>query len=171
MHRAIRTMREGGNCGDPLKRASSRCALRIAERNPPTPVERQRHPRAGFDWLEWQVIALARNDSLASILPVSRIARLSHWLFGGHREASLANPRLEALRCAAVIAWRNGVDLPRSVEATLSGAGFSPDQCKLLLARVTEACPPSKGNGVGPLRRFPQPGRDADPDELPNPTL
>jgi hypothetical protein len=90
----------------------------------------------GFTPLEWRVIALARTDRLSSLSAPGSIARLMSRLFGVRRQSALADPRLEALRHAAVHAWHRGYQLPVSQIKAFLAAGFSSDQFDTLLASV-----------------------------------
>jgi hypothetical protein len=91
---------------------------------------------AGFDRREWEVIVLAREDGLASLREPSRLARLLDRLFGAGINRRLANPRLEALRRFAVLAWHHGYTLPVSAMKAFKEAGFSMDHAELLLASI-----------------------------------
>ncbi len=91
---------------------------------------------AGFDRSEWEVILLARQDGLASLSEPSRLMRALVRLSGGPVKSPLANPRLEALRRFAVLAWHYGYALPVSAIKAFKEAGFSLDHAELLLASV-----------------------------------
>ena len=90
----------------------------------------------GFSALEWLVIALARRDHLGSLREPGRIGSALSRIFGGRGESRLANPRLEALRRVAVLAWHHGYNVPRSELAALFATGFSQDQAELLIDNV-----------------------------------
>ncbi|HEY0270403.1 MAG TPA: hypothetical protein VGC10_05390 [Sphingomonas sp.] len=90
-----------------------------------------------FDRHEWEVIVLARQDGLASLREPSRLARLLDRLFGAGINRRLANPRLEALRRFAVLAWHHGYALPVSAMKALKEVGYSLDHIELLLASVS----------------------------------
>lgn len=92
---------------------------------------------AGFARAEWQVIVLAQRDGLSSLRAPSRLHRVAEWLFGGGFNPRLADPRLEALRRVAVLAWHYGYAVPKSAIKTFVAAGFSMDQLELLLASVS----------------------------------
>jgi hypothetical protein len=92
---------------------------------------------AAFDRREWEVIVLARQDGLASLREPSRLARLLDRLFGAGINRRLANPRLEALRRFAVLAWHHGYALPVSAMKAFKEAGYSLDHIELLLASVS----------------------------------
>src|ERR1044072_6336661 len=64
--------------------------------------------------LEWSVVAIAEHDRLSSLDEPGRISRAMGRLFGTQTNGRLADPRLEALRRFAVIAWRHGDLLPGS---------------------------------------------------------
>ena len=90
----------------------------------------------GFTRREWQVIVLAQRDGLASLRPPSRLARLMGKLFGEGVNPRLADPRLEALRRLAVLAWQDSYAVPVSAIKAIKTYGFSADQVELLLASV-----------------------------------
>lgn len=93
---------------------------------------------ARFDRHEWEVIVLARQDGLASLREPSRLARLLDRLFGAGINRRLANPRLEALRRFAVLAWHHGYALPVSAMKAFKEAGYTLDHIELLLAKVAK---------------------------------
>jgi hypothetical protein len=90
-----------------------------------------------FDRHEWQVIVLARQDGLASLREPTRLATLLSRLFGARINRRLANPRLEALRRFAVLAWHHGYALPVSAMKAFKEEGYSLDHIELLLASVS----------------------------------
>jgi hypothetical protein len=86
---------------------------------------------ARFSALEWSIIALAANKSLASLREPGRIAAGLGSLFGRSRRGN-SDPRLEALRRVAVLAWRQGWHVPPSELRAFTASGFSLDQYELL---------------------------------------
>jgi len=106
-----------------------------------TPVFRARTSQPAeptdFSALEWLVIALAERDRLASLAERGRIAVALGRLFGARANPRLANPRLEALRRLAVMAWHHGHRVPASELVAFHAAGFSTGQAETLLANVT----------------------------------
>jgi hypothetical protein len=90
----------------------------------------------GFTRGEWQVIVLAQRDGLSSLRPPTRLAKLMGKLFGEGINPRLADPRLEALRRLAVLAWQHGYAVPISAIKAIKAYGFSGDQIELLLASV-----------------------------------
>lgn len=100
----------------------------VADRSPAEPV--------GFSHPEWDIIRLARADGLGSLSEPTRLSRLASWLFGGGVSLQLADPRLEALRRLAVLAWHHGYAVPVSAMKAFKAAGFSLDQLELLLASI-----------------------------------
>lgn len=90
----------------------------------------------GFSGIEWTVIALAAKDSIASLSEPGRLSRALGSLFGLGGASRLADPRLEALRRAAVHAWHHGYLLPTSEIGTFLAAGFSLDQFETMLASI-----------------------------------
>lgn len=92
--------------------------------------------RVEFTPLEDQVIALARSDSLASLEAPGRIERLFSLVFGlepGSRP--LADPRLEALRRAVVVAHHRH-HLPDAQAAELREMGFTLPQIRMIEVRA-----------------------------------
>jgi alkylhydroperoxidase family enzyme len=87
--------------------------------------------------LEWSVVAVARNDSLASLREPGRLGMAMAALFGARQNPKLTDPRLEALRRFAVLAWHHGYTLPVSEIKALMKAGFSADQFETLLASIS----------------------------------
>lgn len=107
----------------------------------PVPLVTSRRPapsRAEFSPLEWLVIAIARRDTMASIRKPGRLAIALGSLFGSGSASSLADPHLEELRYAAVLAWHgrepNEIERQRFLDA-----GFGPDQHRLMCASVSRA--------------------------------
>ena len=96
--------------------------------------------------LEWSVVAVARRDSLASLREPGRLGMAMAALFGGRQNPKLTDPRLEALRRVAVLAWHHGYTLPVSEIKAFMKAGFSADQFETLLASV------SRGRAARPHR-------------------
>jgi len=95
--------------------------------------------RLEFSPLEWSIIRHARVDGLSSLRAPGRLARFWHWLTGRHGSAELANPRLEALRRAAVLSWHFGFTVPGRDVAEFLSAGFSLDQYELMVLRIGAA--------------------------------
>jgi hypothetical protein len=89
-----------------------------------------------FTALEWLVVALAERDTMASLRVPGRLAVAMGRLFGSSDAPRLADPRLEALRRVAVIAWHRGFDVPQSELAAFHDAGFSVSQAEVLLQSV-----------------------------------
>ena len=93
--------------------------------------------RIGFSALEWSVIALAKRDPLRSLTRPSRLSRAMGGLFGLGTRSTLADPRLEALRRLAVLAWRRGFALPLAEIDRFLAAGFHEAQIETLVESVT----------------------------------
>lgn len=89
--------------------------------------------------LEWSVVALARNDRLASLRPPGRISIAMGNLFGSSPNPRLADPRLEALRRIAVLSWHYGFAVHGSEVDAFVTAGFTIDQYELLVASMSPA--------------------------------
>jgi hypothetical protein len=89
-----------------------------------------------FTALEEQVIALALTDRLGSIEEPGRIERLFATLFGlRSSRRALADPRLEALRRAIVIAHHRH-HLPDAQASALREAGYALAQIRMIEARA-----------------------------------
>jgi len=87
--------------------------------------------------LEWSVVALAQKDRLSSIDRPGRVALAMGRLFGSRRGTDLADPRLEALRRLAVIAWHRGYAIATAEIRKFLEAGFSMAQYELVLASIS----------------------------------
>ena len=96
-------------------------------------------PAQGLSALEWSVVALARRDRVSSLAEPSRVSLAMGRLFGTHRNPRLADPRLEALRRLAVLAWHHGYVVPKSELKRFFSAGFTPDQFETLLKSISGA--------------------------------
>ncbi len=95
--------------------------------------------RVEFTPLEDQVMVLARSDSLASLEAPGRIERFFSVVFGlepGSRP--LADPRLEALRRAVVVAHHRH-HLPDAQAAELREMGFTLPQIRMIELRAIAA--------------------------------
>jgi hypothetical protein len=100
-----------------------------------TPVE---EVPARFSALEWSVIALAANSGLSSLREPGRIAAALGGLFARSRRND-PDPRLEALRRIAILAWRRGWSVPSSELRAFVTSGFSLEQYELLQNSVGRA--------------------------------
>ena len=104
-------------------------------------IDRMRFPasdigRVAFTALEEQVIALALNDGPGSIAAPGRVERLVARLFGLRAPGRcLADPRLEALRRAVVVAHHRH-HLPDAQAVALREAGYAPTQIRMIEARA-----------------------------------
>ena len=87
--------------------------------------------------LEWSVVALAQGEKLSSINRPGRVAIAMHRLFGLKPANELADPRLEALRRLAVIAWHRGYAVHSSEIHAFKAAGFTMAQYELVLASIS----------------------------------
>lgn len=86
--------------------------------------------------LEWSVVALARNDRMASLRRPGRMAIALGNLFGVRQNPQLADERLEALRRMAVLSWLRGYAVdPGEVQAFVA-AGFTLAQYDTMLASI-----------------------------------
>jgi hypothetical protein len=96
-------------------------------------------PQSGFSALEWTVIALARRDRLSSLSAPGALSRALGGLFGLGRQSALADPRLEALRRMAVLAWHHSFTVPVSEVKAFLAAGFTADQYETVAASIGAA--------------------------------
>jgi hypothetical protein len=92
---------------------------------------------AGFSALEWSVVALAERDTLSSLSEPGRLSRALGGLFGRGAASRLADPKLEALRRAAVQARHRGFALPVSEIRNFHSVGYSEEQLETLITSVT----------------------------------
>lgn len=107
-------------------------------RDPDTMFSRARTAtRAAFERAEWQVIMIAQKDGLASLSEPGWLVRLASRLFGGRVTRPLADPRLEALRRFAVLAWHYSYALPASAIEGVRSMGYSDEQLELALAKIS----------------------------------
>jgi hypothetical protein len=106
------------------------------EREPGAAAEGPRPSLLGFTALEDRVIALARHDGFGSIEEPGLFERLATILFGLRlNRRALADPRLEALRQAVVIA-RHRHHLPDAQAIRLQGFGFTLRQIRVIESRA-----------------------------------
>jgi hypothetical protein len=91
----------------------------------------------GLSALEWSVVALARRDRVSSLGEPGRIATAMGRLFGTGSNPRLADPRLEALRRLAVLAWHHGYVVPKSEIKNFLSAGFTLDQFETMLKSIS----------------------------------
>jgi hypothetical protein len=91
----------------------------------------------GFSALEWSVIALAQRDTLGSLSTPGRMSRAIGTVFGRGTSSRLADPRLEALRRAAVYARHRGYAMPVTEISNFHENGFSEAQMETLVTSVT----------------------------------
>lgn len=97
-----------------------------------------------FSMSEYQVIHIARRDSVWSIRPRSWLVRLVGRLFGIHPQNPLAEPRLEAVRRFAVAARASGA-MPGDGEYRLfEAAGFHAAHADFIVKKMTEKLPLSR---------------------------
>lgn len=92
---------------------------------------------ADFSLLEWQVVHLARRDTMASLRPPGRWTRLHRLIFGDRPSPVLASGRLEALRHIAVEGWHRGHALHPARIAAFHAAGFTESHLERLLAVIS----------------------------------
>lgn len=109
------------------------------------PTETLTPRTSGLSGLEWSVVALARRDTMSSLRQPSRIALAMGSLFGLRGRTALADPRLEALRRTAVLAWHRGDDIPTTEIRAFLEAGFTPDQYETMMNSIARARLDSRG--------------------------
>ncbi len=97
-----------------------------------------RQAPAAFSPIEWRVIELASQDSLASLTPPGAARQALRRIFGAGTDSRLADPRLEQLRRAAVRHWRTGAAVEQKQVEALVSAGFSLPQIALLSRHISE---------------------------------
>jgi hypothetical protein len=101
-------------------------------------------PAAGFSATEWAVIRIAQADGIGTLQAPSRFGRFARRLFGLPAANRLADPRLEALRCAAV-RGRLGRPLEADQVRALRDHGFG-------LGQIAALAMPAGGAGQAGLR-------------------
>ncbi|MET3827551.1 hypothetical protein ABIC16_003244 [Sphingomonas sp. PvP055] len=101
------------------------------------PTEPTTAARAGFSALEWSVIALAQRDTLGSLNTPGRMSRALGTVFGRGTASRLADPKLEALRRAAVYARHRGYAMPVTEIGNFHENGFSEAQMETLVTSIT----------------------------------
>jgi hypothetical protein len=106
----------------------------LTPRHDPVPAQEAR-----FSALEWSVVALAYGDGLASLREPGRLAVALGGLFGSSHNPRLADPKLEALRRVAVLAWHHGYVLPVGEVREFLAVGYTTDQYEVLLASISAA--------------------------------
>jgi hypothetical protein len=91
---------------------------------------------ADFSHLEWSVVALASAEPMSSLRGPGLFAGLLSSLFGIRTVSGLADPKLEALRRAAVMAWHNGYTVPTHEVNAFLEAGYTVEQYEALQTRI-----------------------------------
>ena len=125
---------------DPSDVFSQACALPVL---PPEDFMPEPAQPARFEQTEWTVIAMARQDSLATLREPRR-SRLGRLILGQPRRYALTGERLEALRRLAVEAWRQPLAISLPALGAFIAAGFTSGQLSLLLS-ATGALPAMAG--------------------------
>jgi hypothetical protein len=105
----------------------------------PVPAPQLTVVPASLSALEWSVVALSEQDSLASLREPGRFLSALSSLFGLNRPNRLANPRLEALRRMAVLVWHHRWNVPKSELRDFLAEGFSIDHYELVQASIAKA--------------------------------
>ena len=96
-------------------------------------------PAARFTATEWAVIHLARRDGIATTHASTVVGRFVRRLFGIGTANRLADPRLEALRQAAVHCWHGSRTLGDDQINAMLASGFAFDQVALLSRHASGA--------------------------------
>lgn len=96
-------------------------------------------PAPRFSALEWWVIAAAQRDRLTSLDAPGPVARLLGALFPSNDDDGDADPRIEALRRMAVLAWHKSYVIPKWEIEGFRRAGFTLDHYELLQASIASA--------------------------------
>lgn len=126
----------------PTHEAPNSCGTPPSPPGPPATSSDNRSDET-FTALELKTIELARSDDVRSAFAPGPIRRLAGLLFGWRELNSLANPRLEALRRVALLAWRDGYRIDPNAMADLLEAGFEIRHFELLLQLTASARPVS----------------------------
>ncbi|MCT8000399.1 hypothetical protein NZL82_00735 [Sphingomonas sanguinis] len=101
-------------------------------------------PDARLSALEWQVVALARRDRIASLRAPGKLSRALGSIFGETRNPRLADPSLEALRRMAVLSWHHGYSVPSHEVRAFLAAGYTADQYELMVDSIATALSSSR---------------------------
>lgn len=91
---------------------------------------------ARLTMLERSVVALARNDTLATLRAPGRFTATLR-AFLRQNNPRLADERLEALRRMAVLAWHHSFQVPMSELRAFFDAGFSVGQYEAVMGEIT----------------------------------
>lgn len=91
----------------------------------------------GLSALEWSVVAIARQDKLATLRSPGRIERAFAALFSNWRNPRLTDPQLEALRRIAVLSWHRGYSVAPHEVRDFYAAGYSPNQYELIVNNIS----------------------------------
>lgn len=94
-----------------------------------------------FDRNEYQVIEIARRDSVWSIRPRSKVVRLVGHLFGIRPQNPLAAPRLEAIRRYAVAARADTGNSHDRERQLFEEAGFTSAHADFIKLKMNEKLP------------------------------
>jgi hypothetical protein len=103
------------------------------------PAYEAARPATRFSALEWWVIAAAQRDKLSSLDSPGPVARLFGALFPSNDNDRDADPRIEALRRMAVLAWHKSYVIPKWEIEGFRRAGFTLDHYELLQASIAAA--------------------------------
>lgn len=105
----------------------------------PVVADRIAAATGGLNRQEWQIVALARDDGLASLRDGRGWFSLRELIFGRQPRSKLASGRLESLRRIAVDAWHHGFAVHPSSITDFRAAGFSEGQLETLLTAISAA--------------------------------
>ncbi|MCC2979218.1 hypothetical protein [Sphingomonas sp. IC4-52] len=98
--------------------------------------------------LEWSVVALARNDSLSSLRQPGRLSMAMATIFR-QSNPRLADPKLEALRRMAVLAWHHSFQVPASELRAFFEAGFTVGHYETMMASISASLTRDRGGRRG----------------------
>jgi hypothetical protein len=116
---------------------------------PATAAYEAARPAARFSALEWWVVAAAQRDRLSSLEAPGPVARLLGSLFPSNDNGRGADPRIEALRRMAVLAWHKSYVIPKWEIEGFRRAGFTLDHYELLQASIAAAKAKQRSARVG----------------------
>jgi hypothetical protein len=94
--------------------------------------------------LEWSVVRIARNDGRRTLRAPDWTSTLAR-LFFSDSNPRLADPRLEALRRLAVLAWHDGPAVPAHELQAFLGAGFTTEQLRAINVYIDTASERDRG--------------------------
>lgn len=116
-------------------------------------ASRAEGPAVRFSPLEWWTIAAAQRERLSTLKEPGPIARLLGAVFGANDNDRNVDPRQQALRRMAILAWHKSYTVPKWEIQAFVAAGFSLDHYELLQASIATARSRSRrARGAGARR-------------------